>query len=85
MDRVQQDCFNSNSLNLSALKDSSSTTAQTWNVPRLHRGSGQMRLPNVNVSTQSTGTMLDIRVDTERAVHADAESIEMEHKVVETK
>ncbi|OJT05277.1 hypothetical protein TRAPUB_3941 [Trametes pubescens] len=85
-DRIQEDCFNSNSLNLSALKDrTGSTTAQTWSVPRLHRGSGQMRFPNVDVSTQSTGTMLGIRVDTERAVHADTESIETEHKGLEAK
>ncbi|OJT05272.1 hypothetical protein TRAPUB_3936 [Trametes pubescens] len=81
MDRVPQDCFDTGTLNLSALKDySGDSTSQTWSVPRPRRGSTQIRLPNVNVSALSTGTMLDIRVDTERAVHMDAESIELEHK-----
>ncbi|EIW57854.1 uncharacterized protein TRAVEDRAFT_48881 [Trametes versicolor FP-101664 SS1] len=63
----------------------SGTMAQTWSVPRLDRGSGQMRRPSVNASTHPSGTMPDIVVDTERAVRRDAERIEMEYNGLRTR
>ncbi|KAL1949750.1 hypothetical protein VTO73DRAFT_8631 [Trametes versicolor] len=75
VDRVPQDCFDTGTLNLSVLKDrNGDTTAQT-----------HLRLPKVNVGTHSPGAMLEIRVDTERAVRGDTGSIETEHKGLEAK
>lgn len=84
MDRAQLDCFDTGTLNLSSLKVRSGDTAtQTWS--NHHRSSDQVRLPNVNVSPHSMGTRLDIRVDTERAVHMDTESFELQHEGLQTK
>lgn len=80
LDRIQEDCFQTNSLNLSALKDSERTaTAQTWNVPQLTHGGGPGRRVNV-LNTTSTGTVLDIRVETERVMHGDTESVDTARK-----
>lgn len=82
MDKVQDDCFAS-SLNLSALKDRS-TSAQTWNAPQLPHAH---RIPNVNASAITMDSALDIKVHTEQSIGCapDAESMAMATRDVEAK
>ncbi|KAI0364321.1 hypothetical protein BV20DRAFT_1057299 [Pilatotrama ljubarskyi] len=82
IDKVQQDCFGSETLGLSALKrttgqdvsgsgDGQFTAVQAWNAPRLPNG--------------QSSTVLDIRVWTEREVRSDVESVDTAGRDLELK
>ncbi|KAI0364320.1 hypothetical protein BV20DRAFT_1125692 [Pilatotrama ljubarskyi] len=84
MDRVQGDCFGSDTLAVSAAKrsgDSGSggamqlTAVQTWNKSQ-QQNAGH---------TGSAGTMLDIRIGVERQTRSDVESVETTDKDLEQK